>query len=86
LIDATTGHHLWTEQYDRVLEDFFAVQDEITLAIVSSLQVKLTDGEQARLRQRSTDNLKAWGLAVIRIFLLLFGTTREGHSLGQEAY
>ena len=42
LIDATTGHHLWAEQYDRVLEDLFAVQDEITLAIVSSLQVKLS--------------------------------------------
>ena len=64
LIDATTGHHLWAEQYDRVLEDLFAVQDEITLAIVSSLQVKLTDGEQARLRHRSTDNLQAWSYAV----------------------
>ncbi|MEX1349742.1 MAG: adenylate/guanylate cyclase domain-containing protein [Desulfobacterales bacterium] len=64
LIDATTGHHLWAEQYDRVLEDLFAVQDEITLAIVSSLQVKLTDGEQTRLRHRSTDNLQAWSYAV----------------------
>ena len=64
LIDATTGHHLWAEQYDRVLEDLFAVQDEITLAIVSSLQVKLTDGEQARLRHRSTNNLQAWSHAV----------------------
>jgi TolB-like protein/class 3 adenylate cyclase len=64
LIDATTGHHLWAEKYDRVLEDFLAVQDEITLAIVSSIKVKLTDGEQARLRDRSTDNLEAWGLAV----------------------
>jgi adenylate cyclase len=64
LIDATTGHHLWAEQYDRVIEDLFAVQDEITLAIVSSLQVKLTDGEQARLRDRSTNNLQAWSYAV----------------------
>jgi len=64
LIDATSGHHLWAEQYDRVIEDLFAVQDEITLAIVSSLQVKLTDGEQARLRDRSTNNLQAWSYAV----------------------
>ena len=64
LIDATTGHHLWAEQYDRVFEDLFAVQDEITLAIVLSLQVKLTEGEQARLRHRSTDNLQAWFHAV----------------------
>jgi adenylate cyclase len=64
LIDAIKGHHLWAEQYDREIEDLFSVQDEITLAIVSSLQVKLTDGEQARLRDRSTNNLEAWGLAV----------------------
>ena len=64
LIDATTGHHLWAEQYDRVVEDLFAVQDEITLAIVTSLQVKLTDGEQARLQDRSTNNLQAWSYAV----------------------
>ena len=63
-IDATTGHHLWAEKYDRVLEDFFAVQDEITLEIVSSLKVKLTDGEQGRLRDRTTNNLEAWRLAV----------------------
>jgi adenylate cyclase len=48
LIDATDGHHLWAERYDRNLENIFDLQDEITLKIVSALQVKLTDGEQAR--------------------------------------
>jgi adenylate cyclase len=41
LIDATTGHHLWAERYDRDLEDIFAIQDEITLKILKALQVKL---------------------------------------------
>jgi len=85
LIDATTGHHLWAEKYDRVLEDFFAVQDEITLAIVSSLQVKLTDGEQARLRDRSTDNLEAWGLAV-RGYSYWHRYTEEDNAKARELF
>ena len=85
LIDATTGHHLWAEKYDRVLEDLFAVQDEITLAIVSSLQVKLTDGEQARLRHRSTDNLQAWGLAV-RGYSYMAHYTKEDNARARELF
>jgi len=64
LIDAATEHHLWAEQYDRDLEDLFAVQDEITMHIASALQVELTDGEQAQVRHRSTNNLQAWAYAV----------------------
>ena len=64
LIDATTGHHLWAEQYDRDLEDLFGVQDEITMHIASALQVELTDGEQAQVRHRSTNNLRAWAYGV----------------------
>jgi adenylate cyclase len=60
LIDATKGHHLWAERYDRLLKDLFAVQDEITKEIVVALQVKLTLGEQARLWHRYTNNLSAW--------------------------
>jgi TolB-like protein/Tfp pilus assembly protein PilF len=49
LIDATTGHHLWSERYDRELKDIFAVQDEITMEIITALQVELTEGEQMRM-------------------------------------
>jgi adenylate cyclase len=49
LIDATTGHHLWAENYDRDLKNIFALQDEITLKIVRALEIKLTEGEQARM-------------------------------------
>ncbi|MCP4668266.1 MAG: tetratricopeptide repeat protein, partial [Deltaproteobacteria bacterium] len=63
LVDATTGHHLWAERYDRNLQDLFALQDEITLKILTALQVKLTEGEQART-WHTTDNLEAWGYVV----------------------
>jgi adenylate cyclase len=45
LIDALSGHHLWSERYDRDLKDLFALQDEVTLRILKALQVKLTEGE-----------------------------------------
>jgi adenylate cyclase len=49
LIDATTGYHLWAENYDRELTDIFALQDEITSKLITAMEVKLTFGEQARL-------------------------------------
>ena len=60
LIDGTTGQHLWAERYDRQMEDTFAIQDEITLRILKELQVKLTEGEQARLYARGTENIEAY--------------------------
>jgi adenylate cyclase len=70
LIDAASGHHLWSEAYDRELKDLFALQDEITQKIILELQVKLTDGEQARVSHRSTTHLEAWDCAVrgLRLF------------------
>ena len=60
LIDALKGHHLWAENYDRNLKDIFTLQDEVTKEIITALQVKLTQGEQARLEAKGTDNLKAY--------------------------
>ena len=61
LIDATTGHHIWAERYDREYRDIFALNDEITLKIVTALQIELTEGEQARLYGKSTKDLEAFG-------------------------
>jgi adenylate cyclase len=47
LIDALTGNHLWAERYDRGVTDLFALQDEITMKILTAIQVKLTEGEHA---------------------------------------
>ena len=52
LVDAATGHHLWAEQYDREMKDIFALQDEITIKILTAMRVKLTEGEQARREER----------------------------------
>ena len=60
LIDALTGHHLWAERYDRDLKDIFALQDEITMKILNALEVKLTDGEQALLHKKGTNNLQVY--------------------------
>jgi adenylate cyclase len=59
-VDAKTGNHLWAERYDRHLKDIFALQDEITMKIITALQVKLTEGEHARVYGKGTDNLEAY--------------------------
>jgi len=60
LIDATTDYHMWSEGYDRDLSDIFALQDEITLKLISVLHIKLTMGEQARLWEIGTTNIQAY--------------------------
>ncbi len=45
LIDALTGHHLFSERYDRDLKDILNLQDEITMKVLTAVQVKLTTGE-----------------------------------------
>jgi adenylate cyclase len=60
LIDADSGSHVWAERYDRAIDDIFAVQDEITLVLATEMQVKLTEGEQARLHYTTTSNVEAW--------------------------
>jgi adenylate cyclase len=77
LIDALKGHHLWAERYDRTVKDIFTVQDEITKKIVTALQVKLTEGEQARVYTKGTDNLEAY-LKIMEANWLLLQSTKEG--------
>jgi len=60
LIDAVSGKHLWSEHYDRDLEEIFGLQDEVILKITSALQVNLTAGEQARVWAEGTKNLEAY--------------------------
>jgi len=64
LVDAQTGRHLWAERYDRDLKDIFALQDEITMKIITAMQVKLTEGEQASVWAKATDNLEAYLLCL----------------------
>jgi adenylate cyclase len=64
LIDATTGNHLWAERYDRELKDIFVLQDEIAMKLIEALQVELTEGEQARMHGKGTQNLEAYLLCL----------------------
>lgn len=83
LIDAITGHHLWAERYDRDLKDIFALQDEITMKIITALQVKLTQGEQAAMIGKGTKNLEAF-LKCLQSLANLTTHTKEGNALGRE--
>ncbi len=85
LIDAKTGNHLWAERYDRELKDIFALQDEITMKILTALQVKLTEGEQARISVKGTDNLEAY-LKVLQAREYSYRFTREGNVLARQMY
>ena len=60
LIDALTGHHIWSERYGLDMEDIFALQDEITTNILTAMQVKITEGEQALHRDRGIRNLDCY--------------------------
>ena len=62
LVDVASGYHLWSEKFDRDLEDVFAIQDEISLAVVENLRVRLQKGDETRLAKRHTDDPVAYGL------------------------
>ena len=64
LIDAEDGSHLWAERFDRTIDDIFDIQDEITKEIVTALRVNLTDGEEALVLARGTNDIEAWQLCV----------------------
>lgn len=63
LIDVADGSHVWAERFERRFQDIFDIQDQLTKEIVTALRIRLTDGEQASLWLRSTNNVEAWGYA-----------------------
>jgi adenylate cyclase len=83
LIDATTGNHLWAERYDREMKEIFAIQDEITMKILTSLQVGLTEGEMARTTTKGTNNLDAY-LLFLQGQLEARRMNRDGNFLSRQ--
>ena len=65
LIDGRSGGHVWAERYDRDLTDIFAIQDEISRAIVRALKVKLLPEEKKAIEQRGTTNVEAYNLYLL---------------------
>ena len=86
LIDASDGAHVWAERYDRALDDIFAIQDEITLALATEMQVKLTEGEQARLRYSTTSNVEAWSRWVEGLSHYRRGITKDNTAAATAAW
>ena len=85
LIDALTGGHIWSKRFDRDFKDLFDLIDEITQEVVVALQVKLTDGEQARLWFGSTRNFEAWGY-VVRGMGIFYTFSKEAMAKSRELF
>jgi adenylate cyclase len=77
LIDAVTGTHIWVDRFERDLTDIFALQDEVTVAVVSAIQPKLLQTEIAIAARRRPENLTAYDY-YLRALPQYYQTTREG--------
>ena len=77
LIDAVTGTHIWADRFERDLTDIFALQDEVTVAVVSAIQPKLLQTEIAMATRRRPENLTAYDF-YLRALQQYYLTTREG--------
>ena len=83
LIDAASNEHIWAERYDRDLNDIFALQDEISQAIVKALKLKLLPEEKKAIEQRGTDSVEAYDLYLMARQLYVSG--HEGDTRRAEA-
>jgi adenylate cyclase len=77
LIDAVTGAHIWADRFERDLTDVFALQDEVTVAVVSAIQPKLLQTEIAMAALRRPENLTAYD-CYLRALQQFYSATREG--------
>ncbi|HLB97588.1 MAG TPA: winged helix-turn-helix domain-containing protein [Acetobacteraceae bacterium] len=82
LNDVATGSHLWAERYDRDLADVFAVQDEITEAIVAAIEPQLYAAENFRAQRKLPNSLDAWDL-VMRALSHYWRVTRQDSVVAQ---
>src|SRR5579863_4417631 len=80
--DVSTGSHLWAEKYDRKLADVFAVQDEITEAIVAAIEPQLYIAENFRSQRKPPDSMDAWDL-VMRALSHYWRLTRQDNVVAQ---
>jgi adenylate cyclase len=85
LIDATTGYHVWSGQYDRPLKDIFALQDEIVQKIVTTLRLQLTLQEQGYIVRKSTDNVEAYD-SFLRGVEYFTRTTKEANAQARQLF
>jgi tetratricopeptide (TPR) repeat protein len=82
LNDVATGSHIWAERYDRELADVFAVQDEITEAVVAAIEPQLYAAENFHARRKLPDSMDAWDL-VMRALSHYWRVTRQDNVVAQ---
>ena len=70
LINVADGFHLWSEQYDRKVDDVFAIQEEIALALTEKLKITLLDHDRIKIAQTCTQNTEAYDLYLRGLFYL----------------
>ncbi|MFM1891757.1 MAG: hypothetical protein RLZ44_834, partial [Pseudomonadota bacterium] len=85
LIDAQTGYQLWAERYDRVLDDVFAIQDEIARKIVAQLSIELASGESEHLGRQTAGSFAAYDV-FLRAMQLHLQYSREANEQAQTFY
>jgi adenylate cyclase len=88
LIDATAGHHLWANTYDRNIGDIFSLQDEIAVKIMAELQLELTVEELGKFSATKTKNIRAYEKYLMGSEYLLRRTeedSRQAKKLAEEA-
>jgi adenylate cyclase len=85
LIDASTGHHLWAERYDRDLKDLFAVQEEIVRTLVVTLAIRIDAEERARVMRKDTESLEAYDY-VLRGWEYFSRTTRSENTQARQMF
>jgi adenylate cyclase len=83
LIDAITGHHLWSERYDRVLNDIFAIQDDITVNIMQAMQMKVAG--LGFLEDRPTTSLEAY-LKLLKGIEHVYRFNKNDNALAKKLY
>ena len=85
LIDATTGHHVWAERYDRRIDDIFALQDEITQRIAATVAPELERAERQRSIAKQPSDLHAWDF-FLRGMSQLYEFSKEGNQRARELF
>ncbi len=79
LVDGASNDHVWAERYDRDLNDIFALQDEISQAIVKALKLKLLPEEKQAIERRGTENVEAYNL-----YLMAWQRYVTGHESDEQ--
>jgi len=85
LIDARNGYHLWSERFDRDIEDIFAIQDEIARSVIDALGLSLSEREQRRFVKTSTKNVEAYEF-YLRARKLFQQWTRQSIELARQMF